>query len=429
MTQRFLLLIGAIMELGYGSFYLLPASPNEVLWFIGVNAVSFALYAVIVFRLRRNTASFGSQAIYWIVGFGIVFRLTLAFHPVVGSDDIYRYIWDGKVAAHGINPFRFSPTDSALAEFHTEVLPARINCPTLRTIYPPLAQAFFVTAYALSGDSPVGLKLLLVVADALTILLLVTLSRSYKLDPVMTALLYAWSPLPIMYFALDGHIDALGIPFLLLFILLASKHKPFAAAIAFGFSVLAKLYPLFVAPALCFMGKGWRRVALPFIPLALLLLGGWWYWEPTGGLIDSLHVFGSTFAFNGSVFRLLKGVLLSDKEARLVCAILFFLWIAAIFYHKGKTLELVFRAFLGFIIFAPVVHPWYMTWLAALLSLRWSTAVFVLLGFSNLTNFVVYQKQLTGIWRDSVALGIVEYAPFYILLGMEVVRDRFRKKA
>lgn len=435
------------MELAYLSFYFVDDSPHEVLLFIGVNAIAFVLLTLLVIRTRRpesttlNTesrarnpeplqsqipacaaASAGRRnSQFVILAFGILFRLTLVFHAPVASDDIYRYVWDGKVAAQGINPFAFAPNDSSLASLHTDVLPSRINHPTMRTIYPPLAQALFFISNTLFGDSISGLKLLLVLFDIATILLLFQL---YKLHELAT-LIYVWSPLPIMYFGLDGHIDALGIPFLLLFLYCATRTRYVASAISLGLAGLAKLYPLFVAPFLFSITHGWKRFVLPLIPMTMLIVGGWFYWEPTGGLIESFTVFSAEFEFNGSVFHAVYEFVQTNKQAHLVSAILFLGWLGIVFFLHRSLVEKAFLAFLGFIIFAPVVQPWYLTWLAALLTLRWSTAVFVLLGLSNLSNIVVYHYRLTGVWEDSNWILLVEYFPFYCFLVWEIMKGKF----
>ncbi len=405
--------VGVIIEMLYLSFYFVSESPNEVLLFIVVNAVAFLLYASLVYWVRKKEADWTNRSnLIWIIGFAILFRLTLVFHPAVGSDDIYRYVWDGKVSAHGINPFAFAPNDPALSALHTDVLPSLVNHPTMRTIYPPLAQSFFFISYKLFGDSPSGMKFLLVLADLGTILLLFQLSKLYKLDKLSTVLLYAWSPLPIMYFALDGHIDALGIPFLLLCIYFISRNKNVAGAFSLGLAVLAKLYPLFVAPFLFCIENGWKKILLPLIPLAMLVIGYFLYWEPTGGLFESFKVFNSVFEFNGSMFAIVYKILNSNEHAHVVCTVLFLGWLLMVFFLQRPLQEKVFLSFLGFIIFAPVVQPWYLTWLAALLALRWSTAVFALLGLSNLSNIIVYQYRSTGLWVDNNWLLVGEYLPF-----------------
>jgi hypothetical protein len=444
MTSRHLILVGAAMELAYLSFYVVDEPPHEVLLFIIVNAFAFLLLTFLLIRTRHfelsplkleprtsNPAPPSGikqldpslrSALRAIFGFAVLFRLTLVVHAPVASDDIYRYVWDGKVATHGINPFRYAPTDSALAALHTADLPSKINHPTMRTIYPPLAQVLFFVSNKLFGDSLIGLKFLLVLADICTIVLLYKLYQLYELRQLV---LYAWSPLPIMYFGLDGHIDALGIPFLLLFLYLATHNRYFTASISLGIAGVAKLYPLFVAPFLFHVATGWRRLVLPLVPIAMLLIGGWLYWEPTGGLVESFMMFSSVFAFNGSVFHIVYEVVKTNNQAHSICALVFLFWLGVVFFLKRSLIEKIYLAFLGFIIFAPVVQPWYLTWLAALLVLRWSPAAFALLGLSNLSNFVVYHYRLTGVWTENEAILLVQYLPFYCVLVWETVKGKF----
>ncbi len=437
MSLRLLISVGVLTELAYLSFFLMDESPSEVLLFIGVNAFAFALLAAVLVKYRsvnnhnpttklhtRNLQANFCNPRSIILGFAILFRLTLVFHPPVASDDLYRYIWDGKVAAHGVNPFRYAPSDSMLMELHTKELPAKVNHPAMRTIYPPLAQILFFISNRLFGDSLSGVKLLLVCADIVSLLLLVRLCKGMS-DPDRSLLLYSWSPLPIMYFGLDGHIDALAIPFLLLFLYQMGRHRYFAAAVSLGFAGLAKLYPLFLAPLLLWFSRGWKRLVWPLVPVVLLVVGGWFYWEPTGGLVESFKVFSSEFEFNGSVFHLVYEFVKTNTMAHLVCSILFLMWLGTVFLLNRSLVEKTFLSFLGFIILAPVVQPWYLTWLAILLTLRWSTATFVLLGLSNLSNIVAYQYRLMGTWDDNTLILLVEYLPFYCLLVWEVARGNF----
>ena len=289
MSLKRLILIGCCVELCYLSFYLTDASPAVVLLFIGVNAVAYVALAYVVYRFRSSMSGSTPNILAVILGFGLLFRLTVVSLQPVASDDIYRYVWDGKVAAYGINPFALPPTDPSLRHLHTDALPSKINFPHMRTIYPPLAQILFLSSNLLFGDSLIGLKFLLILFDLVTVWLLTLLLKQFNLNPTLVTL-YAWSPVPIMYFGLDGHIDALGIPFLLLAILLAARNRHVAGAVSLGLAALAKLYPLFVAPMLFRVVSGVRKLWVPAIPVIMLAGGCWLYLEPTGGLYESFGV-------------------------------------------------------------------------------------------------------------------------------------------
>jgi len=429
MSTRRLIIIGALMELAFLSFYLVDDPVLKVAAFIGVNTLVYVMLAAVVSSKMNSPSARSSHhpVIPLILGFALLFRLTLIFHNPVCSDDIFRYIWDGKVSAAGINPYAFEPGNPALSHLHTTDLPSRISFPEMRTIYPPLAQAFFWVSSKSFGDSIAGMKFLLLIADLLTMIILLRLLRLQDSRPE-TIILYAWSPVPIMYIALDGHIDGLGIPFLLLFLLFTSSEKKVRAGISLGLSSLAKLYPLLVVPLLLRTHWRIRHLWFPLLPLLLVLIGYSLYFEPTGGLFESLIVYNSTFSFNGSIFTIALQLLGSNQSAHLICGALFLVMLSALCLLNRTIITSTLLAFLGFLLLSPTVHPWYFTWIAALLVLRWSTATFVLLGLSNLSNVVVYQYRATGIWRDQPWLLLLEYLPFFLLLFHEIKTKRLFTK-
>ena len=421
LTTGSLILAGVLMELCFLSFYIVSPGPGEVLAFIAVNVAAFLLLTVLLWRLRKRYEPPPRRWLIPIAAFGVLFRLTLLPHGVIGSDDIYRYLWDGKVAAAGINPFAFTPTDPHLSGLGTADLPSKVNHPELRSVYPALAQLLFLVSHALFGDSVPGMKLLLTVMDCLTIWFIWRFVRQ-RADPVFPVLLYAWSPLPVLYFALDGHIDALGIPFLVLGLALFTAQRPVRGALALGMSALAKLVPLLVLPLLVRHLKGFRRFLIPLLPVLLVLAGAYLYYEPSWGVVESLATFGSRWEFNGSIFSITYFLTGSNEAAHIVSGVLVAVWIGTLTLMDRPLLEKVFWGFVGFILLSPVVHPWYLTWLAALLPLRWSPGVYVFLGMSALANVVVYQYRAYGVWTDQPLLLLGEYLPVFVLLAREIVR-------
>ena len=421
MPRLLLILVGLLMETCYLAFYAVPDGPDEVLVLIAVNVAAYLLLSYIVWRMREKPVAGQDDRIslFLIVAFGLIFRLTLVPHPVVGSDDIYRYVWDGRVSASGINPFAHFPNDPQLSSLATADLPAKVNHPEMRSVYPALAQGLFWLSNRLFGDSVQGMKFLMVCLDALTMGLLLAFLRVSKVS-LLPILVYAWSPLPILYFGLDGHIDALGIPFLVLALLLLCAERPLPGAIALGVSALAKLFPLLIVPLLLRLGKGLRRLLLPAIPPIMVLLGCLMFYEPTGGVVESLKTFGERWEFNGSIFSIFYFLGATNETAHLICGILIVCWMAILTFLNRPFLEKVFWGFVGFILLSPVVHPWYLTWLAALLAMRWSTAVFVFLGLSTIANVVVYQYRAYGQWVDQPILLLIEYVPVAILLIREI---------
>jgi len=430
MNIRLLVSFGVLMELCYLCLYFAPEGAGSVLFLLAVNVAVFLLLSFLVWQLRKGAFPGSNQnsLLAILVAFGILFRITVVPHQVIGSDDIYRYLWDGKVAASGINPFAYLPTDPRLARLASADLPAKVNHPELRTVYPPLAQGLFFVAHVLFGSSPAALKLLLVVLDSGTMLLLLSLLRRIGGSPC-SLLLYAWSPLPVLYFGLDGHIDALALFFLILSLYYFAKDRPLVGSVAVGIGGLAKLVPLLIVPLLLRMEKGWRRVALIFLPGLILVAGYLLYLEPTWGVFDALGTFGARWEFNGSLFSIVYFLSGSNETAHRVSGLLLVAFIAVLALLDRPMLEKVFWGFVGFILLSPVVHPWYLTWLAALLVLRWSVAVFLWLGLSAIANVVVYQYRAYGQWVDQPLLLLIEYVPVYVLIVWEALRGGILRKS
>jgi len=173
-------------------------------------------------------------------------------------------------------------------------------------------------------------------------------------------------------------------------------------------------------------GLSVKRAWLPGIPIVLLAAGYLCYWQhSSGGLFESVALFNSSFAFNGLFYSVMRPFLNSSAAAHLASSVFFACCLVWIFLLKRSMLEKVFLSFFCFALLSPVVHPWYLTWLAALLVLRWSVPVFTLLGFSNLSNLVVYWHRATGNWENRSWLMGLEYLPFLCLLLWELSRGRF----
>jgi hypothetical protein len=107
----------------------------------------------------------------WIIGgVAIVARLLLLDSTPSLSDDIYRYLWDGRVQEAGLNPYGQAPAAEGLSPMHDDDW-AKINHPELVTVYPPVAQWFFHLVRRLA-PGVTGMKTALVLCDLLLILVL-----------------------------------------------------------------------------------------------------------------------------------------------------------------------------------------------------------------------------------------------------------------
>ncbi|HTD20834.1 MAG TPA: glycosyltransferase family 87 protein, partial [Ktedonobacteraceae bacterium] len=175
----------------------------------------------------------------------LVFRVMLLPLPPNLSHDSWRYLWDARVTLRGYSPYVYLPWDKtflSLRDFIYENSRYR-NVPTL---YPPGAQAVFLLSYLLAPSNLFFLKGIFIVFDMLTCGALALLLKQKNSDP-RRAIIYAWCPLPIVEFALQGHVDVITITFTVLAVLCATATWRGSRAVTgflIGMATLTKIYPI-----------------------------------------------------------------------------------------------------------------------------------------------------------------------------------------
>jgi alpha-1,6-mannosyltransferase len=234
---------------------------------IAAIAAQGAVYFVAVFWVASGRPS----PLWLVLAFAVVLRVPLVLSEPFLSDDVYRYVWDGRVQAAGVNPYRHVPDAPELEHLRDDDIYPNINRSDYAvTIYPPAAQLFFLAATRVS-ESVTWMKAALVLWEGLAIALLVVLLRRAG-RPDALALLYAWHPLPLWEFAGSGHLDAAAIACVLAALVARGRGRTALTGVALGAAALFKLYPLGLFPALWRPGD--RRmpaalagtVALAYLP-------------------------------------------------------------------------------------------------------------------------------------------------------------------
>lgn len=190
---------------------------------------AFILYGASLVLLKINRAEDGPAAgdstpdttaassrgrTFYVAGillFACCFRLILWLSPPSISNDIYRYVWEGKILNAGINPFSRAPADPLLEKFRDHEIYPEINHKDYTTIYPPVSLALFSLGARLSSTTR-AMSMVFLAFDLLTILVLIATVRLLSIDMNRIAI-YAWNPLIIMEFAGSGHLDSAGIFF------------------------------------------------------------------------------------------------------------------------------------------------------------------------------------------------------------------------
>lgn len=426
--MRITILLGAISEIVYLSLYLLPeAAEWRYPGYIAAALVNFFIYFIAVAQ-ARGARDDNNRALITIFLFAILFRLSLLALPPFTSDDIYRYVWDGRVQAAGVNPYLYAPSSARLARLRDEEIYPYINHPHLPTVYPPLAQAGFVCAYLMSGGSLLGFKLLSLVAEIVTgwllMRLLVRMAR-----PRGAIIIYCWCPLPILEFFISGHVDALAIPFLLLFLNLMLSARVSGAGVALAGAVLVKVVPLVLLPAIiCRLGL---KKALLFCLAFALAIGVVYSPYSSAGreVFGSLGNYVRDWSFNGPIFPVFAGLTGSYGAARIICYSLIVIWTAIVALRERDLIRASFGTLAGSLLLAPTLYPWYLTWLVPLLVFVPARAFLLLLALTQLSYLVLVDYRQAGLWQESALARVVEYLPFFLLLIWDNSSHNFKSRS
>jgi alpha-1,6-mannosyltransferase len=217
-----------------------------MLFWLLIAGIPFVLAVWWTYRCK----TFPRPALLLILIGGALFRLILLpLDPPRLSTDIYRYIWDGRVQAAGINPYLYLPVDPELAKLRDESIYPNINRKTYaHTIYPPAAQIFFYLVTRVTKTVP-GFKTAIVLIDLVTMGIVAATLRATG-QPAERVIVYAWHPLPIFEFGASGHIDALMICFVAIALFARAREKYGIAGIALGAATLVKFMPVVLLPAI-----------------------------------------------------------------------------------------------------------------------------------------------------------------------------------
>jgi alpha-1,6-mannosyltransferase len=396
--------------------------------FVIIALVQGAVWAAAAALVLRG----GDQrsALVLILGTAVLLRLMALAAPVFLSDDINRYIWDGRVQAAGINPYRYIPTDPELEPLRDPLIFPNINRNNYApTIYPPVAQMLFLVANRFA-ETALAVKLLFVTIEAVGIGTLIFILRAAGRPPEHI-LLYAWHPLPVWEIAGSGHVDAAIVTFATLALAAAVSGRRVWSAAPLAAATLVKFFPLVLAPALWRPAKSnfgdWRWPAafiavivaayLPYIGVGSRALG----FLP-GYIAEEHFGSGAGFWLLGMIRRAIATPLAAYLG--LAASVMAALSIGALRRPPEPRSGLNWAMTLGTaaLFFASPHYPWYFVWLVALLTAApwwpawWLTLAAVLLYWDHKTGNIPF-------W-----VGFTLYGGFVILCAVDIVRRAVSNK-
>jgi hypothetical protein len=367
----------------------------------------------------------------WRVGVSIVVVAAAARVVVASvswpqlSDDVWRYIHDGRQLVGGVNPYAYSPAEVG-AGSGADPIVDQINHPDMVTIYQPVSQWVFAALWWArpAGVDPWGVgtfRLGFAAIDLGIVLMLLWVLWREGRSPWWAAL-YAWHPLVIGEVAGSGHQDVIGIALLMGAVVLVGGGRPgwrrvLGGGVLWAGSVAVKPVGLLLALPVIW-GRGWRwreavvgaiaaggmlmALYLPFV----LMDGG------LGRLFETTCVFVERWGFNSPIHKPVELLVGSRAWANVVAGgVLMAVWVGCLVrrydpWRAGRML------LLAALLVSSTVHPWYLLWALALLPTRFEAGLWVLsltIGWSYAVLGDVMGWELPG-W-----VLMLEYLPVAVI--------------
>ncbi len=415
----FLLLQGCIL-LGLALAARSGSLPSTVV--LGL-AMSFIPYAgVLVFS--RSLDGQGAPGLI-AVPITLLLGAVLVLAPPLLSDDIYRYLWEGRLWLEGFNPYRLAPEDLALGPLRDDVW-LKINNKDIGSIYPPLSQLLFAAA-AWLGGKVWTVKLLALLGQGCAVALLAGITKSIK-APLALGL----NPLLLSETALNGHLDILCGLALLLAACALPQHRFVRAGTATCAAVGLKVVGLILLPLFARRPK----VLIATAAASGALLAPLVVWRGPVDPVSGAGQFATRWRGNESLFALadwLSRQILADGSAELAARwmvmLAFVLLCVLVVRRRAPALSSARALVWGVLLLSPQVHPWYLAWLLPLevaaggsAGLVWSAAV--LCAYAPLDLWVNQ-----GVWRMPLWLQFFEYFLLALALLLDPRRPTLRRGA
>jgi alpha-1,6-mannosyltransferase len=386
-----------------------------------------ALYVVYFFlvKIYKNARD--------VIFLGVFFRLLLLFAVPALSDDFYRFVWDGRLLANGINPYTILPADFIkTVDFQNTVennlIFGRLNSPNYYTVYPPLNQLIFAASATLSKGSLFGnvfaLRIFILLAEISLLFILMKNKYSDKFN------FYSFNPLIIIELTGNLHFEGIVMCFLVLAFYVGVKNckSLVFSSFLFACAICVKLLPLILIP-LIIKQLGWKKgifyasmvgvfTALFFLPFLDRML--------IQKLFSSVNLYFQKFEFNASIYYLVRAVGFKIFGYNIIGTagkIMAFLTFSGVLFISWKSKSLFVGALAILTLYfamATTVHPWYVTNLLVIAILTrfrypivWSYTIFL--------SYAIYQ---TNLYQENLWLVALEYLLVFGMMIYEFMQWR-----
>jgi hypothetical protein len=366
------------------------------------------------------------RALVAVLVVAALMRLAALLAPPYLSDDINRYVWDGRVEGAGVNPYRYVPADPHLASLRDETIFPHINRSDYApTIYPPVAEYIFFLGTRVS-QSLTAMKATLVAFEVAAVLLLLRLLDDWRL-PRERILLYVWHPLTLWEIAGSGHVDGAIVTFVVLALWARRRQVAWLTGSALAAAALVKFFPAVLFPPL-YRRWDWKMplaaaatvvaAYLPFLGAGNAVLGflpgyleeeglqsgaGFFLWNLVGSVTPLEHVGPAAVYFT------------------LAAAVLLALAVHSLYAAEDRYLASALTLAVAATVLLSPHYPWYFLWIVPLICFTPRPSALYLTLACPLLYFVPGGGALEA---ERMPFEWAIYGPFAALVAFELWRQR-----
>lgn len=353
--------------------------------------ILYSLLYLFAFLLTKKTKSSFIQ----LASLGIVLRLVFLFAIPNLSQDFYRFIWDGRLVAQGINPYLFSPNatlGSNIIVAQAQELISGMGSLSAGNLsnYPPINQLFFTIAAFLSGKNILGsimiLRLFIILADIGILYFGKRLLEILNL-PISNIWWYFLNPFIIIELTGNLHFEGVMLLFFIAAMYFLLKNKWTWSAVLMGFSISVKLLPLLFLPLFIkyFFKNGKNsqvlkknigsvgRLLLFYLVIAITTILTFLPFLSTEfyqKYIETTGLWFQKFEFNASIYYVIRWIGYKIvgwniiETAGIALALAIFIGVMGIaLLRKNENMQPLFTSILFAVSFyfllSTTIHPWY----------------------------------------------------------------------
>jgi alpha-1,6-mannosyltransferase len=399
-------------------------------WALEMMPIKFVVAAILsglAYLLAASEFSGEGTRAYWIFWL-VTIGLRLLALPLTPANEVWRYQADGMIQRGGINPYETSPSSFGFSENAQEL--ARVPRNAEPTAYSPGAEILFRAIPAANGV--LVSKLIFGAADLLAVVLLL------KLVDLRTAAWFAWNPLIAYSFFGAGHFDSIVLLAIVAMILSLTRFEvsvsarsrwsyAFGASFALGIAVsIRPMAIVLLLPAIFAL----RRHAFALVSAILLpAAAGAVFGIRRTGAWNFFADFPQISRLNDLFWWMTEETVWSNwhqQHYRYDVVIMIVSTLVALLFARNWRRGMLWS--LGaVIIFAPVLHAWYVTWILPIATWRRAFA-WHFLSVTIFAYYLFFNERLFALpWRAEPWMRGIIILPVVFAMVM-LVRQRLSRR-